>query len=50
MNDDTSRQILTELKDRRSAAYSQAQLHIVTDNGPHTETALRILEAIDAWL
>ena len=44
------REILTRLKDQRSGAYSQAQLHIVTDNSPHNETALRILEAIDAWL
>ena len=44
------RTILTDLKDRRSGAYAQAQIHIVTDDGPHHATALRILEAIDAWL
>lgn len=44
------RVILTDLKDRRSAAYSQAHIRVVTNDGPHQETALRILEAIDAWL
>ena len=43
-------QILRDLKEKRSAAYSQADCHIVTDDGPHSETALHILEAIDAWL
>ncbi|MBQ95875.1 MAG: shikimate kinase, partial [Actinobacteria bacterium] len=45
-----AREILTDLKDRRGAAYAEAQIHLVTDNGPHSETAQRILEAIDAWL
>ena len=44
------RQILTELKDQRSGAYSEAHIHIVTDDGPHAETVQNILEAIDAWL
>lgn len=44
------REILTTLKAKRDPAYSQAQLHIMTDDGPHTETVIRILEAIDAWL
>ncbi len=44
------REILTGLKDQRSAAYAEAQIHVVTDDGPHQQTVLRILEAIDAWL
>lgn len=44
------RDILTDLKDRRGAFYAEAQVHIVTDDGPHADTARRILEAIDAWL
>ncbi|QYJ08417.1 shikimate kinase [Qipengyuania flava] len=44
------REILTELKDRRGAFYAEAQVHVVTDDGPHIETAQRILGAIDAWL
>jgi len=44
------RTILTELKDRRGAAYAEAQIHVVTDDAPHAETAQRILRAINAWL
>lgn len=44
------REILTALKEKREGAYSQAQLHVMTDDCPHTETVNRILEAIDAWL
>ncbi|MEX0342026.1 MAG: shikimate kinase [Erythrobacter sp.] len=44
------RAILTGLKERRGAAYAEAQVHVVTDNAPHGQTAQRILEAIDAWL
>lgn len=44
------REILTQLKEQRSGDYSQAQIHIVTDDAPHTETAMRIIEAIDRWL
>lgn len=44
------RAILTDLKDRRGPFYAEAQIHIVTDNAPHGETAQHILEAIDAWL
>lgn len=42
--------ILLDLKARRSASYAQADCHVVTDDGPHNATALRILEAIDSWL
>lgn len=44
------REILTALKEKREPAYAQAHLHVMTDDGPHTETVSRILEAIDAWL
>ena len=44
------REILTGLKDQRGAAYAEAQIHVVTDDGPHQETVVRIVEAIDAWL
>lgn len=44
------REILSGLKDKRRTAYAEAQIHVITDNGPHAETAQRILEAIDAWL
>ena len=41
--------ILSDLKERRSDAYSQAHLHIVTDNGPHERTVALIVEALEAW-
>ena len=44
------REILAKLKDQRSAAYAEARIHVLTNNGPHAETAERILEAIGAWL
>jgi shikimate kinase len=44
------RDILTDLKDRRGAFYAEAQVHVVTDDGPHAQTAYRILGAIDSWL
>ncbi|MBU1756437.1 MAG: shikimate kinase [Alphaproteobacteria bacterium] len=42
--------ILLALKEQRSDSYAQADCHVVTDDGPHNATALRILEAIDSWL
>ena len=44
------RAILTQLKEQRSADYAEAQIHIVTDDAPHGQTAVRIIEAIDRWL
>lgn len=44
------RATLARLKEQREAAYSEAQIRVVTDEGPHAETAHRILGAIDAWL
>lgn len=44
------REILTRLYRERQPLYSQAQIHVVSENGPHVETAMKILEAIDAWL
>ncbi len=44
------REILTSLREQRSPAYAEAPIRVLTDNGPHTETLHRILEAIDAWL
>ena len=44
------REILTRLYRDREPFYSQAQIRIESKNGPHIETALSILEAVDAWL
>ena len=44
------REILTRLRDERAPAYEQAQIRVPSDDGPHMETALAIIEAIDRWL
>lgn len=44
------RAVLTRLKSERDSAYAEAPIHVRTDHAPHLTTALRILEAIDAWL
>ena len=43
------REILERLLAERKPLYEQAQIHVMSENGPHVETALKILEAIDAW-
>jgi shikimate kinase len=44
------REIVERLRAEREPHYSQAQLHITSGPGPHQQTALRILEALDQWL
>lgn len=44
------REILTRLHKEREPFYSQAPIHVMSDSGPHIETAVKILEAVDAWL
>ena len=44
------REILSRLRNEREQYYSQAPVRVVTGDGPHTETAMRILEAVDQWL
>lgn len=43
-------EILTRLRAQREPAYSQAPIHVKSENGPHQRTVARILKAIDAWL
>lgn len=43
-------EILARLREQRGPAYATAHIHIQSDDGPHGETALRVLEALDAWL
>jgi shikimate kinase len=43
------RQILRNLKEQRGPAYAQAQIHIVTDDGPHDATVDRILQELATW-
>lgn len=44
------KEILTRLHAQRAPLYAQAQVRVVSENGPHQQTAMRILEAIDRWL
>ncbi|MBX7541794.1 shikimate kinase [Qipengyuania sphaerica] len=43
------RAILRDLKEKRSHAYSQAQIHVVTDDGPHEAAVERIVQELLAW-
>ncbi|MFL0356857.1 shikimate kinase [Erythrobacter sp. GH1-10] len=44
------REILTRLLDERGKFYSQAQIRVLSEDGPHKDTARAIIEAIDRWL
>jgi len=44
------REILTKLYEDRKGFYSRAQLHVMSDAGPHEYTVTKILEALDTWL
>lgn len=43
-------EILTRLAQERAPFYAQAHIRIVSENGPHADTARAIIEAIDQWL
>ena len=43
-------EILTRLHREREPFYSQAPIHVRSEEGPHMRTANAILEAIDQWL
>jgi len=43
-------EILTRLHKEREPFYSQAQIRVGSENGPHLQTANAIIEAIDQWL
>jgi shikimate kinase len=42
--------ILTRLHAERAPLYAEAPIRVSSTGGPHTETALEIIEAIDRWL
>ncbi|MXO50799.1 shikimate kinase [Erythrobacter gaetbuli] len=44
------REILVNLKEQRGPAYAEAQIHVVTGDGPHDAAVNRILEELAAWL
>lgn len=43
-------EILGKLHEERRQFYEQAQVRVVSDDGPHHETAMQIIEGIDRWL
>jgi shikimate kinase len=44
------REILTRLATQRAPFYAEAPIRVVSENGPHADTARAIIEAIDQWL
>lgn len=44
------REILTRLAEARAPFYGQAHIRIVSETGPHADTARAIIEAIGQWL
>ena len=44
------REILTRLAAEREPFYRQAHIRVVSETGPHADTARTIIEAIDQWL
>lgn len=43
-------EILTRLAAERAPLYAEAPIRVVSENGPHADTARAIIEAIDQWL
>lgn len=50
LKDGDPREILSRLRDEREPFYSQAPIRVASADGPHHDTALAIIEAIDRWL
>jgi shikimate kinase len=44
------REVLTRLARERAPFYAEAPIRVISETGPHTETARAIIEAIDEWL
>lgn len=44
------REILTRLREERRPAYAQAQIHVMSTNGPHGRAVHSVLRGIDRWL
>jgi shikimate kinase len=44
------REILTRLAEERAPFYGQAHIRVLSETGPHADTARAIIEAIDQWL
>lgn len=44
------REVLSRLARERTPFYAEAPIRVLSENGPHADTARAILEAIDQWL
>ncbi|AWW74524.1 shikimate kinase [Erythrobacter sp. KY5] len=44
------KRILSDLFSKREPFYRQAQVRVLSEDGPHKDTASAIIEAIDEWL
>jgi len=50
LNSGDPKMILTDLYEQRAEFYSQAPIRVLSDEGPHADTACAIIEAIDRWM
>mgnify|MGYP000109042376 FL=1 len=50
LRDGDPHEILSRLHAERKPFYSQAPITVGSEEGPHLETAMAIIEAIDRWL
>lgn len=50
LRDGDPRAILAKLFEERAPLYRQAPVHVSSESGPHIQTALAIIEAINRWL
>ena len=44
------REILTRLREERRPHYSQAPIHVMSSDGPHSRTVAKVLKGIEQWL
>jgi shikimate kinase len=44
------RDVLERLRDERRPDYAQAPIHVISRDGPHSETLASILKGVDEWL
>jgi len=50
LRDGDPREILIRLREERLPAYTQAPIHVISRDGPHSRTVERILTEIEQWL
>jgi shikimate kinase len=50
LRDGDPREIMSRLKAEREPAYAVAPIHVTSGGGPHGDTVLRIVTALEEWL